>query len=283
MRRIVIIVSLALLVATIPASAKELSFEYDYPVVSDRWGISLGGYLVDLDTTVAVGFGNVVGTIIKLEDILNLEESQDILRLEGFVRMAPKHALEFGLLQINRSANADILTDVLDFDEFEFTGSIDTVFNIDQLKTTYKYSFINNGQVNAGFSVGLSWFNLEATVSGNAELLDSNGDPIIDGLTLEETEERLLAPVPSLGMFVEYAPVKWFLVRMEAQFFDLDIGDLDFLYSDTRIVMDFYVTRHVGLGIGVGTTRLEYIDTGDDPLRVDFRFGGVLFHLSIAF
>ena len=43
----------------------------------------------------------------------------------------------------------------------------------------------------------------------------------------------------------------------------------------------FHAAR--GIGIGLDTTGLEHIDTGEDTLSVDFRLGGVLLQVGVAF
>ena len=285
LRRIASLFPILLVLATFPAHAKKVpGLEFDYPVVASRWNVNLGGFLVDLNTNAAVGIGGIFGTFINLEEKLGLQQDQDVLRLDGFYRFKPKHTLDMGYFAFRRDATTTLdAADFLDFDGYRFQGAIDSRFDMTSVRFIYKYSFLNNGQLNAGISTGLSWFKLELALAGDAILLDENTGIPIGNASFQEQGVSLIAPVPSIGVFLEYAPYRWLIVRIDGQFFDLSVSSFHFKYTETKFVLDFYFTRHVGLGIGLQTTSMEYVSTGGAPIRADYSYGGVLFDVGVSF
>jgi len=271
-----------LVLISVPLSAQLPGQEEDYPIIASRWGLQLGGIAVDLQTNAAVGFASFAGSFVNLEELLGLEASQNTYRLDGFYRIKPRHTLEFGYLSLNRTATKD-LEEEFSFGgrEFELGAALTSTFDMDLFQVMYEYSFINDGRVNAGIAAGLSTFFIKGEVTGEAILRDDRGNEIGTEVTSERT--NLLAPVPSVGMFVEYAVAKWAILRLRASSLNLDIGDIEGRFLDVRATMDFYVTHHVGIGVGLNNTDLRYTDFGNDPVRVDYRYDGISFHVGVSY
>jgi hypothetical protein len=282
--RVPILMFVALLAAASlsPAAAARLpELEYDRPVVASRWGLSMGGFVVDLDTSAAVGVHGILGGILNLEEILGLDATQSLARMDGFYRFKPRHAIDVTWLSIARSSTTE-LGNRIDFDEVSFEGFVESRIDMDLFKVTYKWSFLNNGKVNTGLIVGLSTYRLGADLRGEGRVLDIDGNPI-DMTDFHETGIQVIAPVPTLGVFSDFAPKPWFVLRLSGELLDLSIGDIEGRFLDIRATMDFYFTRNVGIGIGLNQTSLEYQNRGDNPLRVNYEYGGILFYLSLAF
>ena len=254
----------------------------DNPVVASRWNVDLGGYVVDLDTNAAVGIGGIVGTLLNLEEILGLDTDQTIVRLDGFYRFRPKHTLAFEFLSIDRSSVLVLNEDFVYRDvSFTASGRVDATFNMDMFKLVYEYSFINDGKVNAGVSAGVSFFRFEGFISGQGFIIDELGNQFDFGT--HSAREEIFAPVPAFGIFVDYAIKRWLILHVSAEFFDLNVTDLDLRFQDSRATLDFWFTRHVGFGFGLNGTDLRVRDTGDGPFRIDYRFEGVVFYVGVAF
>ncbi|MGD8376031.1 MAG: hypothetical protein PVF68_07815 [Acidobacteriota bacterium] len=274
---------LALVLGPLPARADYPELEFDYPIAADRWGVGLGGYGVDLDTTVSVGIGDLVGTTIDVEDILGLQSDQSIVRLGGFFRIRPKHTLEFTWLEINRSSDLNI-SESFEFDgvRYDANAMIDSKMDMSLYKVDYQYSFFNNGRVNTGLQTGLSVFDFDAAIGGQGVQLDADGNPV-SGVSFEETGRRLLAPVPGLGFFIDFAAYRWMVVRFSAEFLDLSISGIEGRYQDTSLLLEFRPQRHFAIGVGIAGTDLRVKQTGEDPWSVDYRFSGVVGYLGTSF
>ncbi|NIV29007.1 MAG: hypothetical protein GWN58_05695, partial [Anaerolineae bacterium] len=60
----------------------------------------------DFKTDAAIGSGSVIGTFLRIEDDLGLNDDASTVRGEGFVRLRPNHALEFGFMRLGRSGTS---------------------------------------------------------------------------------------------------------------------------------------------------------------------------------
>lgn len=265
--------------AVIPLRAEPLAGQdHESRFLSDRFQVALGGFLVDFDTAAAVGNGRVLGTVIQLEDDLNLDSNQTVIRLDGMWRIRPKHALEYGCLSLDRDA-LSILEE-----EFEFQGKVYEVDAIvaSEFKNTlfrlgYRYSFLNNGKVDTGFIAGLSTYDYNIALSVEGTVSGQPPDEAASG------SQGLILPIPTVGLFTNFAITPRLILRGEVSVLDLDIGDYKGKLTDSRITFDSYIWRHVGVGGGLSTTDLEVSKRGEDPFRVQYEYSGLLFYVTSVF
>jgi hypothetical protein len=285
-----ILLAAFLVLCAAPAFAEPLQGQdHESRVLSDNWYFSLGWFGADISTDVAFGFGNHVGTSIRLEDELQLAESKDSARLGFKYRFNRKHAISLAAFSLNRSA-----TSVIDDDieikapgsdagvHFNVGATIDSTLDADFLGLFYNYSFYNNGKIDAGINVGFSTYDFGLDLAGQAELIDEDGNPV-GGTQFRSTSQSVVAPVPAYGIFINYAIRKNVIFTFTSQGLHLDVGDIEGRVSDTRGTVEWFVTRNFGFGGGVTNTSIEVKDNSDDPYRVDYNYGGFVFYFAGVF
>jgi hypothetical protein len=96
-------------------------------------------------------------------------------------------------------------------------------------------------------------------------------------------EDDLLAPVPTFGIFLNYAFLPNLVFRVKADLIDLDVGDFEGKLTDTTVLLEWYFSRHVGVGLGVNRADIDVRDAGEDPFLIDLSQSGVLGYVSFAF
>jgi hypothetical protein len=118
------------------------------------------------------------------------------------------------------------------------------------------------------------------SVEGRATISDGMG-----GIVYEEVRAAgdIIAPVPTVGMFLNYAFLPNLVMKVHADFFDLDISDIEGKLVDSGIEAEWYFSKHVGCGLGLNITDIDYRDTGINSFEVDFRQSGLLGYLTFAF
>ncbi len=250
-------------------------------VIADKFVINLGGYLIDFKTTAAVGSGSLIGTVIRLEDQLGLDDNKSLFRSDGIYRFNSRHALGFGFWSLNRDGQAN-LSGTIEFDgnTFEAGVNIQTAFDVQWIRADWRYSFLRTDRGEAGFSVGLSTYDFEVALEGDATVDDGMGGVMVTRVRAEET---IFAPVPTFGMFVNYALTPNVLFKSTINFLDLEAGDFEGEVSDIMFVFEWYLSEHVGIGGGTSRTNIEYKDTGDNPLNIDYTQSGFLAYVTFAF
>jgi len=252
--------------------------DHDSRVLSDRGGINLGGYLVDFRTSASIGVGGVLGGYVELENQLGLPDSKNIARLDGFYRFASKHAINYGLLGVSRDGQG-VLSESIEFEDVTFEAGALVTSEIDMalLRATYQYSFSNDGKLNAGLEVGLASFYFDLQAEGIGTVDNGQGGTVEEFRTVQTD---LIAPVPEIGFFLQYALRPRLIVRARAAFFDLSIGDHSGRLLDTGINLDWYFNQHFGIGVGFDGVDLRYENAGENPVRIDYQFSGLLFYFS---
>jgi len=248
-------------------------------LLTGRWGFTAGGFAADLRTDAQFSFGPRLGTLFRLEDATDFTESESVIRADGFVRFGKRHAFELELLQINRDSRGT-LDENLEILDRVFSADFESAFDMSLTKGSYKYSFQNNGTLDAGLIFGLSVFDFGFEMAGSVEVTDPNG---MTTTGFEREEKSVLAPVPSAGMFVDYAITPKFVTRARAEFFNLESGDFEGRFIEVRWTFDYLFTNVFGVGGGYSSTDMSFSDLGEDPLKVEYRYSGLLFYLSFVF
>ena len=149
------------------------------------------------------------------------------------------------------------------------------------LKASYHYSFINNGEVDAGVSAGLSLWGVDLFVEGETTVTPE--------LTLQETiqgEEHvdLIVPVPAFGVHVEYTVRPGLIFRASGEVFFIETSDWSADYLDIFGALDWHPFRHVGFGLGIRQTGIRFT-ANDEDMRVvgDLSFDGLQGYISFTF
>ena len=284
---VVVFFGLLALVSTSPIAAQDKLSQNsldprfaDTPMITDPFDFSLGGFLVDLNTTAAIGGVGGFGSVIRLEEILGLDEDQTLLRLGFRWDFARKHSIGVTWFSISRGS-AGFFDETVDFLDLRFVGFFESQFDVDYYGLDYRYSLINNNRVDAGFSLGVSTFDFSVGIEGDAYLVGEHPtNPIVE---YRRAATDIIAPVPAIGMFVDYAVTRKLIVSSKVQYVDLSISGYDGRFMDIQLTVDWFFTRHFGIGGGVASTDIQVTYNGDDPYRIDYRYSGILFHLRGSF
>ncbi|MCP3980078.1 MAG: hypothetical protein GY716_12300 [bacterium] len=270
-----VVLALVVLLSLSPPSRAASDAQPRY--LDDKFIISIGGFLTDFKTDASVGAGGVFGTSLRLEDELGVDSDQSVFRTDGLYRFNERHSLGFGYWSLNRDGLTEI-DETIEFDGnvYELGAEIATVFDTDWVRVDWRYSLVRSERGEAGFSAGLSIYDFQVGLAGEATL-GGGGTEFI------RAEEELLAPVPTIGLFIHYAIKPKLLLHFEAEYLDLELGDLEGTVTDTSVSIEWYFTEHFGAGIGSSTTDIEVTDAGDDPFSVDYRQSGLNWYLIFAF
>jgi hypothetical protein len=120
----------------------------------------------------------------------------------------------------------------------------------------YQYSFFNNGKVNFGLDGGLSTFILDTKLTRQVGVVEGG-----TGVTQTEVHAKVL-PVPVVGVHFDMTLVKRLFWRANAYIFDASVSGYDIKLWEAWTSVDYFVTRHVGLGAGFAATTADINKTG---------------------
>jgi hypothetical protein len=241
--------------------------------LNDRFSVSLGGFLLDTDTTIRVD-GQAAGTEVDMGRDLGLQDA-DRFRFDAYWRMTPRQKLR--LMWFSTSAEGSrVLDEEIVFDDvvypvnIEVRGSIET----DVLSLSYEFDFLQGekhelggtfGIHNLGFEIGLS-----GTVNGMGGALQSSAEAN--------------GPLPVLGLHGVYRfNEKWYL-DYGVQFFKVSIDEYDGSITDATASIVWQATEHFGFGAGWNQfrTKLE-VDGERFDGELTWKYGGARIFVTASF
>jgi hypothetical protein len=256
--------------------------EFDAASLTSRWRIAIGGAINIFDTRAAWTPSGLTGATIELEDVLGLAEDTQTGTVAASYRFNGRHSLELRATDLSRSATRTIEEEIEWGDViYRADAQVDSRFDFTSLETRWRYDFSDSGRLNSGLLLGLSTFRVSLGLEGEARYEDEDDIEWVDGV-VEEVD--VLAPVPMIGFFIDYAMSRQWILRVEASATDLDISDHEGRVVGTRMGIEYEVSRLVALGMAIGTTDIEYRqEKQDEKLGVDYRVSSLEAHLSFSF
>ena len=244
--------------------------------VPDDLQLRLGGYLLaDQDTDIKLSKRGV-GTTINIQDIFEMEAASQVFRLDGYYRFTPAHAIEFAWYSINNSSSTD-QSFTWEDQNITAVGSLSTHFNTDIYKVNYLYSFYHNKEVELALSAGLYIMAIDVGFSGN---YTSNGTADNQGEAAKVT-----APLPVAGLRLNYHIMPEWSVRFAVDYFLITVDGIKGALSDSLLAIDYRITPHFGLGVGLNSTRMRIESKLDNDvlLNVNHDVAGGLVYGTINF
>jgi hypothetical protein len=90
------------------------------------------------------------------------------------------------------------------------------------------------------------------------------------GLVDEEGQEEFIAPLPTLGLRLNFALTpKWF-IRMSTDYFYLEHKKFSGSLISTHNALEYKPWNHVGIGLALDTFKIWVESDGEDYPNVDF-------------
>ena len=153
------------------ASAQE---RYDDHELRDRFRISLGGFeSKNISSRLRVDSKDLgLGTIIDLEDDLNLDDSVVVGRMDGFYRFNRAHRIEWTSYSLTRNGYNTIDKEITIGDTvFPINYTVDSTWKFKINKIGYSWSFINVDKYEMFLGAGVNYRKMSLTFEGRGGAL----------------------------------------------------------------------------------------------------------------
>jgi hypothetical protein len=244
----------------------------------DQFEVSLGWFLNDFNTELRVDSETLgLGTIIDVEEVLDLDEEISVWRVEGLYRFSQngRHKIDFMLYDLSRDATRTLTRDI-QFEDQVFTvgTTVNTTFDLQIMKVAYAYSLMLNETFDISVSGGIHFqdikFQLEDIGKGIEEELD------------------LIAPLPVIGLRADIALTEKLYLKESLDLFFLKYEDFRGRLIDFNIALEYKIRDQVGVGLGWESNRIEVeAEDEDAPLdlvgELDFWYSGVWLYATVYF
>ena len=273
---------MVLLVTSSPVAAQDLADWEDWPT-ADRWNISVGYFLPELDTTVIVTDADgTLGTGISFEKNLGLDDSESTAVLNIDWRFFKRHTLSYRYFDLQRSATTTSSVSIAVGGEvFDVNLPIQSFFDVTAHEVSYSYSLMFDQKKELFVGLGISLQDLVLGIQG------TESSPVpgeIINSTLDST-----APLPTLNVGFIYAfSDKWvFQSRLGWLAVELDFGageDLSGEIINATAGIQWRAFKNVGFfaHYQLFDVNVDYLDTGV-RFAIDYDYNGPVLGVSVNF
>lgn len=230
----------------------------------EKFSLNLGVFISDISSDIR--FGSGIGVDVNFEDFLGMDTNTAVFRVDGSWRFTQnrRHRLDLSWFAFRRDGNRQIGQDftITKPDGTEVTipagSQVSSMLNLDIYKLDYSYSFFQDDRFDLAAVIGLFIMPIEFGFNST-------------GLVTEKVSESITAPLPVVGLRGDFALTpKWFL-RMGTEIFYLEIDQFKgSIYNGTAGV-EYKPWKHVGIGLGVETFRVNIEANGEDYPGINFK------------
>jgi hypothetical protein len=267
--------------ALMPAHAED--FAGDVP---DLVWIDLGGAYNEVGTNVALFGPKGLGATIDFEETFDLPGTKTVGRMLGTARISPKRRyIDFGYVDVDRKGSRTLTQDI-EFGDYTFKagGQVSARFATQFIYAAFRYDFLHEDKIRISGSAGMTWLRLKASLQGQANFVeDSNGNTITTDF---EKEGSTGAPVPMVGLNLDWALTRRLLVRTYNRFFKLNLDSFNGGLYENGIRLNWYFAKYFGLGLGFDRSnlKLKELKVGQgNVIKADYGVSGVGLYANMAF
>jgi len=255
-----------------PDEATHVGPDGAYPNLYRRASLSLGvAALANFHTSLQVSSDVLVGATLDLEDLLGVDGSATVARLDGHYSFNERHRIDFSYFDIQREGTKTIAAPI---DVGQVTipaGSVKTEFDTEIAKLDYRYNFVTDTRTVIGASAGIHLMGLHTAIRSPT-------------FAVSETF-RVDAPLPLIGLHGSYALSDRWTLSASIEVLQFDLGDYRGFVNDNRLTLDHDTFDHFGWGVGFNGFRTSAHAEGDNGLNADLEYGyqGLMIYLRTFF
>ncbi len=256
-----------------------------WSALDETYQLTLGASISDYDSNVTINSrDDSIDKEIDFEDVLGLDNEVRLGWIKGVWRMGDRHRLSLIYLPIKRTST---LTTKNDFNVggnvIKAGATLGTSFDTNVFDIEYIYSFFKRPDLELGITAGLYWINSVVELAAAGEVI-LEGEDQPEFRTDYQANQRLIAPLPLLGMSAVYEINPQWRAKASARYFDITIGDIDGRILSLTLGTEYYFTKHVGLGASFTSFDLSVTQNGVVFINsLQYKYNGLQAFLVMKF
>lgn len=231
----------------------------------DRFHVDLGAFFVSHDTFALLRPSGSDIPGIDIERDTDIPANTGHFRMEAYLRLGRRHRLQLGYFSMNRDA-VSRLSGQIEWDDevFPIDTQVATVWDTRVLSFQYRFAVWKRERVDLGLSLGLFVMKVKSGIAFG----DSTSDVVAD--------VSQSAPLPMLGVGVEWEFARNFMLRARGQYLAISIQDtVDGNWGEFAAAVEwhpFQGFRPLGFGAGYNYANIDVQLQIGDIVRTDFEY-----------
>jgi hypothetical protein len=222
---------------------------YDDIAPSENWVINFGGFQSNnYDTTIRIDSNQYgLGTVINLEDRLDIDKAVTVFKLAGFYRINARHRLDWDYFSSNREGKAVINKQDIKIGDniYQIGSTIKSEIKSNILKIGWSYSFINTQKYEFYSGLGLNIRKTQLAFDGQF-LINGSNQQSDEKLVLEE-----YIPLPTFNFGMRYNFTENLALMYRFETFAIAYSDFSGMLKNTYLNLEYDAFDHLGAGLGV--------------------------------
>lgn len=239
--------------------------------------VQAGAFFPVMNTSMRIDTERGLGTDISLENDLKFKTEISAFRLSAMYRLKQKSQFLFSFTDMNRSKTKTIDRDITVGDTiFYANANLKIKFDVDYYSLTWRYSFFNKINWNAGLSFGLRVVEFRTGFEAQAPNRQLN----------YQTDPTFLAPAAVIGIHGSGYLTPRLLGRYSFEYFQVTVTGASLKIIETQASLSYYFTKNFGLGGGYANSNynITALPLGHDlEGNVDFSFQGFTLFATARF
>ncbi len=210
--------------------------------------LKIGAYFVAAQDTTISAETKGIGGSIDLQEVFNLQEKTQALRIDFGYEFNQKHKISASYYKIDNSNTRTIAP--IEFDGVSIGGDVNLQFNITITKLTYIYSAYRTNKFEFTTRVGLHLTTFDTRLSTVANV---NGSTT----SSEQINLNLPAPLPVFGLGFDYDISDDLALSYHVDYFNLTT-EIQGSMVDTQIELNYMLYDYLGFSLGINTTKMDF-------------------------
>jgi hypothetical protein len=208
---------------------------------------------------------------VSLEDVLGVNRKDDVLLIEGVLRFAHFHRVQFGYFELGRDSTTTLLEDLPIGDEVFPAGTqINVDTSLETWRFAYGFSLMNDAQKEVGLLVGMHMTKVDARIASTQ--------------TGQFVESEINTPLPVVGAFGSVALGEKTNLMARLEIFRMEFDVYEGSLNAAHLALNHYFTEKIGVGIGYNYYGMN-LESPESGLRgsIELRHYGPIVFASFTF
>jgi len=231
--------------------------------LDERYKLKVGAMLTNFDTKIRINSrDDSIDNEIDFEDKLGFNSEVRFGLIKGTWRMADRHRLNLLFLPIRRTTEKTTSRDIdVGGNTIKSGAFVGASFKTDVFDIEYDYSFYKRPNIELAVTAGLYWINsvAEFTAAGQVILEGSNQAEFRSDY---KANQRLVAPLPLLGLSVDYEINPQWRTRASTRYLDATISEVTGRILSLTLETEYYFTNYLGAGASITSFDLSVRKNG---------------------
>ena len=240
-------------IAQAPADAKSAEPAADTAKTSwnglpDTFQIDVGYFRLNATTDLRLqGTGGPTNDV-SFEKDLGVSDVASTYWLDATLRLGRRHQFKASYLSLTRESDAKTLTRDFGWGDRVYTAglSASATIGVEVISTYYRLAIVKRDRFEFGPAAGLGYLTLKAGIKAQGSLASPGGQ--VQTVNLDESG-NIGTITGDLGAYVDIWLSKRIVLSGDFLYIMVSPDEKEASVTDSRIAVDFYPWRHVGLGV----------------------------------